>query len=93
MNRHIIIILQQIDGNFIDPRIVGQKTGLLAFWVIFAVLLGGGFFGIFGIIVAVPLFSVLYSIVNNLISRRLQTKNMSSCTKDYFKCADKELEI
>ncbi len=81
----IILILQQIDGNFIDPRIVGQKTGLLAFWVIFAVLLGGGFFGIIGIIVAVPLFSVLYSIVNSLVSKRLESKSMSACTKDYFK--------
>jgi len=79
----IIIILQQIDGNFIDPRIVGIKTGLLPFWVIFAVLVGGGFFGVIGIIVAVPFFSVFYSITKNFIEQRLRKKEMSPNTWDY----------
>ena len=62
-----ILILQQVDGNLIGPRVVGQKTGVSSFWVLFSVLLFGGLWGIVGMIIGVPLFAVIYDIVKKLI--------------------------
>lgn len=69
-----IIILQQLDGNVIGPRILGNSTGLSGFWVLFAIILFGGLFGFVGMIVGVPLFAVIYDMVKrsirfNLIKR------------------------
>ena len=62
-----IVVLQQVDGNIIGPRVVGQKTGVSSFWVLFSVILFGGLWGIVGMIIGVPLFAVLYDIVRKLI--------------------------
>ncbi len=62
-----VIILQQVDGNLIGPKILGNTTGLSSFWVLFAILLFGGLWGIVGMIVGVPLFAVLYDILRRLI--------------------------
>ena len=61
-----IVILQQLDGNVIGPRILGNTTGLSSFWVMFAILLFGGLWGIVGMVVGVPLFAVIYDIVRQL---------------------------
>ena len=61
-----IIVLQQLDGNFIGPRILGSSTGLSGFWVMFAILLFGGLWGIGGMIVGVPLMAVLYNLTRQL---------------------------
>lgn len=77
-----ILILQQIDGNIIGPKIIGNSTGLSAFWVVFSILLGGGLFGIPGMILGVPTFAVLSYIVTMLINHNLEKKNLpteSSC--------------
>ncbi|MBQ2676157.1 MAG: AI-2E family transporter [Clostridia bacterium] len=84
----ILIILQQIDGNFIAPKIVGQKTGISAIWVIFAILIGGGFFGVAGMVLGVPVFSVAYVFAKEIINERLKEKNMTSDTRKYFATAD-----
>lgn len=62
-----IVILQQVDGNLIGPRVVGQRTGVSSFWVLFSVILFGGLWGIVGMIIGVPLFAVLYDILKKLI--------------------------
>ena len=62
-----IVVLQQVDGNIIGPRIVGQKTGVSSFWVLFAVLLFGGLWGLVGMIIGVPLFAVIYDIIRRLV--------------------------
>ncbi len=80
-----IIILQQIDGNIIVPKILGSKTGLSSFWVLFALLIFGGLFGIVGMILGVPLFSILYSFINGLMKRKLKEKNLPEDSKDYEK--------
>lgn len=79
-----ILVLQQIDGNIIGPKILGQSTGLSSFWVMFALLVGGGLFGLPGMIVGVPLFAVLYSFASGLIRRALQKKSLPDDTVDYF---------
>ena len=78
-----ILILQQIDGNIIGPRILGSSTGLSAFWVVFAILLGGGLFGVVGMILGVPTFAVIYYIVNMVINHRLEEKLLPIETASY----------
>lgn len=71
-----ILILQQIDGNLIGPRILGDSTGLSGFWVIFSITLFGGLFGVPGMIVGVPIFAVFFAAVKGLVNRSLQRKKL-----------------
>lgn len=65
-----IIILQQVEGNVIYPRVVGDSIGLSGLWVMLAVVLGGGFFGIPGIFIGIPLMSAIYELVRQDVLRR-----------------------
>ena len=67
-----ILILQQIDGNIIGPKILGNSTGLSSFWVLFAILLFGGLWGFVGMIIGVPLFAVIYDVVKKLVIHGLR---------------------
>ena len=67
-----ILILQQLDGNVIGPKILGNSTGLSSFWVLFAILLFGGLWGFVGMIVGVPLFAVIYDIIKKLVIHGLK---------------------
>lgn len=78
-----IFILQQIDGNIIGPKILGSKIGLSSFWVLFSLLIFGGLFGVVGMIIGVPIFSILYSFINGLIKRRLSQKHLPEDSKAY----------
>jgi predicted PurR-regulated permease PerM len=80
-----IIVLQQLEGNIISPRILGKTVGIPAIWVMFAIIVGGGLFGVVGMIVGVPLFSVIYSITKDFIEIRLRNKKLSPKTEDYYK--------
>ena len=80
----IILLIQQLDGNVIGPKIVGNAIGISSFWVLIAVLIGGGLFGFYGMALAVPVFSVIYRYVDKLTTRSLKNKNKVSDTKDYF---------
>ena len=71
-----IIILQQIESNVIYPRIMGQQIGLPSLWVLVSVILGGEFFGIVGIIISVPLCSVIYTLLHGWILKRLREKKL-----------------
>ena len=78
-----VIILQQIDGNIIGPRILGNSTGITGFWVIFSIILGGGLFGFWGLLLGVPVFVVLYSLVTNLIVKKLKRSDLPWELNDY----------
>ncbi len=78
-----ILILQQLDGNIIGPKILGNSTGLSAFWVVFSILLGGGLFGFVGMILGVPTFAVIYYIIRMLINHRLEEKALPVETACY----------
>lgn len=80
-----IFVLQQIDGNIIGPKILGSKTGLSSFWVLFSLLIFGGLFGMVGMVLGVPLFSILYSFINGVLKRRLKEKKLPEDSKDYEK--------
>ena len=64
--------LQQLDGNFIGPKILGEHTGVSSFWVLFSIVLFGGLWGIVGMIVAVPLFAVIYDLIKRMVRRGLR---------------------
>lgn len=78
-----ILILQQFDGNILGPKILGNSTGLSAFWVIVAILLGGGVFGVVGMIMGVPTFAVIYYMVGLFINSRLEKKHLPSESRYY----------
>lgn len=82
-----VIILQQIDGNIIGPRILGNSTGITGFWVIFSIILGGGLFGFWGLLLGVPVFVVVYSLITNLVVKKLKRSDLPWELEDY-----KELE-
>ena len=75
----LIIVIQQLDGNIIGPAI-----GLSAFWVLFSILLFGGFWGIMGMLVGCPLFAVIYRIIKDFISMKLRKKELSDSTWEYM---------
>ncbi len=74
----MIVILQQFDGNILGPAILGGSLGLKPFWIIFAVIIGGGMFGVVGMVLGVPIFTVLYTLVNRFLSSRLHKKGIQS---------------
>lgn len=80
-----ILALQQLDGNVIGPKILGNSTGLSGFWVIFSITFFGGLWGVVGMVVGVPLFAVLYAGVSYMINRFLEKKALSTNTPDYEK--------
>ena len=78
-----ILALQQLDGNVIGPRILGDKTGLSSLWVIVAILVGGSFFGIPGMFFGVPVCACLYSAANFLVETRLHAKHLPVDAESY----------
>ena len=78
-----VLALQQLDGNVIGPKILGDKTGLSSLWVIFAILVGGSFFGVAGMFFAVPVCACIYSTVNLFTEIRLAKKHMPTETSAY----------
>ena len=71
-----IFLLQQLDGNVIGPKILGESTGISSLWVIVAILVGGGFGGVLGMFLGVPIFACLQVLVRWLLNTRLQKRNM-----------------
>lgn len=80
----IIVIIQQIDGNIIGPKIVGNAIGISSFWVLIAVLVGGGLFGFPGMALSVPVFAVFYRYADKMIMASLKRKNKNTHTSYYF---------
>ena len=79
----MILVLQQIDGNIIGPAILGNSTGLASFWVMFAIIVGGGLFGFIGMILGVPVFAIIYYYIGRIIKKKLHNKNLPGETWDY----------
>ena len=78
-----IIILQQVDGNIIGPKILGDSTGLSAFWVLFSLLLFNHLMGFWGMLLGVPLFASFYYLVREFINARLRKKDLPEASQDY----------
>lgn len=73
-----ILCLQQFDGNILGPKILGETTGIASFWVLFAVLIGGGLFGFVGMVVGIPVFVVCYAYLTRIVNKRLEKKGFST---------------
>ena len=78
-----ILILQQVDGNIIGPKILGESTGLSAFWILTSISIAGGLFGFFGMLLGVPVFAVIYYIIQQILIYRMKSKELSSQTEEY----------
>ena len=71
-----VILLQQLDGNIIGPKILGSSVGINGFWVMFSIILGAGLFGFWGMLLGVPVFVVIYTIINKSIERKLRRNDL-----------------
>ena len=80
----IIIIIQQLDGNVIGPKIVGNALGIGSFWVLISVLIGGGLFGFPGMALGVPVFAVFYRYADKLMTSSLKRKEKNTHTSYYY---------
>ena len=87
-----IVILQQIDGNIIGPTILGESTGLSSFWVVFAILVGGGLFGILGMIIGVPTFAVIFYVLRKAVNYTLRRKQLPEDSVDYIQVEKLDVE-
>lgn len=88
----IIVIIQQLDGNVIGPKIVGNAIGISSFWVLISVLIGGGLFGFAGMALSVPVFAVIYRYVDKLTMASLRRKDKNTDTAYYFTLGNYGLE-
>lgn len=79
-----VLALQQVDGNIIGPRILGNTIGISGFWVLVSITVAGGLFGFAGMVLGVPVFAVLYMLVSDLVSSRLQKKRRTTDTAAYY---------
>ena len=78
-----ILGLQQLDGNVIGPKILGDRTGLSSFWVLFSIILFGGLWGLPGMVICVPLFAVIYDTVKKLVYRGLKKHDQLGIWEEY----------
>ena len=72
-----------MDGNIIGPKILGESTGLSAFWILTSISIAGGLFGFFGMLLGVPVFAVIYYIIQQILIYRMKSKELSSQTEEY----------
>lgn len=77
-----IVVLQQIDGNIIGPRLLADRVGLSSFWVLFAIILFGGLFGFGGILLGVPVFAVIYDLMRRIIVKGLDRHGRADMLDD-----------
>lgn len=80
----IIVVIQQLEGNVISPKIIGDSIGVSPFWVIFATIVGGGLFGLPGMLLGVPVVAILFFIIRLIASEKLKSKNMPVETDKYI---------
>ena len=82
-----IILLQQLDGNIIGPKILGSSVGINGFWVMFSIILGAGLFGFWGMLLGVPVFVIIYSAITGSVTRKLKRSDLPWEAADYMDIA------
>ncbi len=87
-----VLVLQQVDGNIIGPKILGDSTGLSAFWVVFAILVGGGLFGFMGMLLGVPTFAVIYYLIREIVAYILKKRKLPEATREYIHMHNVDIE-
>ena len=79
----MILILQQVDGNIIGPRVLGDSLGISPFWIMVAIIVGSGLFGFPGIVLGAPVFAVIYAVIRTVVDYRLSKKGLPTDTRQY----------
>ena len=74
----IILVVQQVDGNFIGPKILGSSIGISALWILFSIVVGGDLFGLVGMVVGVPLFATFYGLAREFVHYMLDKRGLDS---------------
>ncbi len=80
-----VVILQQVDGNVIGPKILGGNVGISSFWILVSITVAGGLFGFVGMLLGVPVFATFYMLISDIVNRSLTRRGLSTETKDYVK--------
>lgn len=78
-----IIVLQQIDGNIIGPKILGTSIGINGFWVLFSIVFFGGLFGFWGMLLGVPTFVIIYTAIERAVNRKLESRDLPTDASVY----------
>lgn len=78
-----ILVLQQVDGNIIGPKILGYSVGISAIWIVFAIVIGNQLFGFIGMVIGVPLFAIIYVLFKEWSENKLREKKMPTRTEEY----------
>lgn len=78
-----VLVLQQVDGNIIGPKILGESTGISGFWVMFAIIFFGGIFGIVGMVIGIPVFAVVYNLVKRMVYHGLRKRGKLELWEQY----------
>ncbi|NLG25365.1 MAG: AI-2E family transporter [Clostridiales bacterium] len=79
-----LVVMMQLEANIVAPRVMGDSIGISSFWVLMALVLGGGLFGFTGMLVAIPVFALLYAIIQSAIDMRLKHLNLPTDTATYM---------
>ena len=79
-----IILLQQLGGNYIGPKILGDAIGISSLWILFAITVMGGYFGLFGMLIGAPLFAVIYSLTKTVVENKLKARELPYETENYI---------
>lgn len=87
-----ILVLQQFDGNFLGPKILGNSTGITSFWVVFAVVIGAGLFGVAGMIIGVPIMAIIYYVFGKFFKHLVKKRGLPEGTSDYIKLKNIDIE-
>ena len=74
----LILVIQQVDGNFIGPKILGSSIGISALWILFSIVVGGDLFGLVGMVVGVPLFATFYGLAREFVHYMLDKRGLDS---------------
>lgn len=85
----INVVVQQIDGNIIVPKVLGETTGLSSLWVLFSITVMGGLWGVFGMFISVPIFAILYMLLKLFVEKRLTAQELPADTLEYY--TDREI--
>jgi len=83
-----VLVLQQLDGNVIGPRILGDYVGVSPFWIMISIVIGGGLFGFAGMLISVPLFALVYAIVRTMVEISLNKKDLPLHSSHYEKAPE-----
>lgn len=78
-----VILLQQFDGNFLGPKILGNSVGINGFWIMFSIIVGSGLFGFMGMLLGVPVFVLIYTFFTSVVNRKLQRSDLPTDPQVY----------